>query len=274
MFRDILVHVKPTESSSPHEAAAVAVAKAHGARLTGLATLRDVSMLKLLFPRENATSVSRIEKSYALAAAAERRFRALAEAAKVTCDWQVAEGDAAEVLGLAARYHDLTIVEQTDLVADEIGFDVPETCVLSSGRPVLIVPYAGQFDQVGRLIVVAWNGSRQAAAALDGALPFIDRAEKVLVLQGRERVSYPSITRWPRLDLGAAIAARGVPVSVEPIGADDADAGPAILAAAARNSADLVVMGAYGHSRLKEWILGGSTRHVLLQMAVPVLMGH
>ncbi len=274
MFRNILVHVKPRVSSSPHESAAVAVAKAHDARLTALATLRDVSMLKLLFRSESATSTARIEQSYKLAAAAERRFRALAEAAAVPYDWQVAEGDAAEVLGVAARYHDLTIVEQTDLVADEIGFDVPETCVLSSGRPVLIVPYGGQFDQVGRSIVVAWNGSRQAAAALHGALPFIDRAEKVLVLQGRERVSYPSITRWPRLDLGAAIAARGVPVSVEPIGADDADAGPAILAAAARNSADLVVMGAYGHSRLKEWILGGSTRHVLLQMAVPVLMGH
>jgi hypothetical protein len=194
MFRDILVHVKPTESSSPHEATAVAVAKAHGARLTGLAILRDVSMLKLLFPRENATSASRIEKSYALAAAAERRFRALAEAAEVTCDWQVAEGDAAEVLGVAARYHDLTIVEQTDLVSDEIGFDVPETCVLSSGRPVLIVPNTGRFDQVGRSIVVAWNGSRQAAAALHGALPFIDRAERVLVLQGSGRASYPSIT--------------------------------------------------------------------------------
>lgn len=274
MFRNILVHVKPCESSSPHESAAVAVAKAHDARLTALATLRDVSMLRLLFRSGSATSTARSEQSYDLAAAAERRFRALAEAAAVPYDWQVAEGDAAEVLGLVARYHDLTIVEQTDLVADEIGFDVPETCVLSSGRPVLIVPYAGHFDHIGRSIVVAWNGSRQAAAALHGALPFIDRAEKVLVLQGRERVSYPSITRWPLLDLGAAIAARGVPVSVEPIGTDDADAGPAILAAAARHSADLVVMGAYGHSRLKEWVLGGSTRHVLLHMAVPVLMGH
>jgi hypothetical protein len=141
----------------------------------------------------------------------------------VTCDWQVAEGDAAEVLGVAARYHDLTVVEQSDLVSDEIGFDVPETCVLSSGRPVLVVPNTGRFDQVGRSIVVAWNGSRQAAAALHGALPFIDRAERVLVLQGSGRASYPSITRWPQLDLGVAIAARGVPVSIEPIGTGEAN---------------------------------------------------
>ena len=72
MFRNILVHVKPLETSSPHEATAVAIAKAHGARLTGIATLRDVSMLKLLFPTESATSAARIERSYALAAAAER----------------------------------------------------------------------------------------------------------------------------------------------------------------------------------------------------------
>jgi nucleotide-binding universal stress UspA family protein len=193
----------------------------------------------------------------------------------VTCDWQVAEGDAAEVLGVAARYHDLTIIEQTDLVSDEIGFDVPETCVLSSGRPVLIVPNTGRFDQVGRSIVVAWNGSRQAAAALHGALPFIDHAERVLVLQGRGRTSYPSVTRWPSLDLRRAISSHGVPVlSIEPIGVEDADAGSAILAVAAREAADLVVMGAYGRSWLSEWILGGATRHILSHMNVPVLMAH
>lgn len=274
MFRNILVHVKPLETSSPHEATAVAIAKAHGARLTGLSTLRDVSMLKLLFPGEGGASATRIEQSYALAAEAERRFRALAEAAEVPCDWQVAEGDAAEVLSVAARYHDLTVVEQTDLVSDEVGFDVPETCVLSSGRPVLIVPNAGRFDHVGRSIVVAWNGSRQAAAALHGALPFIDRAERVLVLQGRGRASCPSVTRWPSLDLKRAISSHGAPVSIEPIGAEDSDAGSAILAAAAREGADLVVMGAYGRSWLSEWILGGATRHILGHMGVPVLMAH
>jgi nucleotide-binding universal stress UspA family protein len=239
-----------------------------------IATLRDVSMLKLLFPRETETSTARIEQSYALAAAAEQRFRALAEVAAVPCDWQVAEGDAAEVLSVAARYHDLTIVEQTDLVSDEIGFDVPETCVLSSGRPVLIVPNAGRFDQIGRSIVVAWNGSRQAAAALHGALPFVARAERVVVIQGRGRASYPSVTRWPALDLTRAISSHGVAVSVEPIGVEDGDAGSAILAAAAREAADLIVMGAYGRSWMSEWIMGGATRHVLSHMNVPVLMAH
>jgi hypothetical protein len=274
MFRNILVHVKPLETSSPHEATAVAIAKAHGARLTGIATLRDVSMLKLLFPTESATSAARIERSYALAAAAEQRFRALAEAAEVPCDWLVAEGDAAEVLSVAARYHDLTIVEQTDLVADEIGFDVPETCVLSSGRPVLIVPNTGRFDRVGRSIVVAWNGSRQAAAALHGAMPFVAQAEQVLVVQGHGRASHPSVTRWPTFDLKRAISPHGAPVSVEPIGVEDGDAGSAILAAATRQAADLIVMGAYGRSWLSEWMLGGATRHVLIHMNIPVLMAH
>lgn len=274
MFREILVHVKPMEASSPHEAAAVAVAKAYGARLTGLATLRDVSTMKLVFRRDDPGVAHRIEQAYAQAAVAERRFRALAEAAGVTAAWQVAEGDAAEVLGVAARYYDLTLVEQTDLAADEIGFDVPETCVLSSGRPVLVVPNAGRFEMASRSIVVAWNGSRQAAAALHGALPFIDRAERVLILNGRSRATYASVTRWPALDVAEIIAAHGVSVSVEPLEVDDADAGPAILAAAARASADLVVMGAYGRSWLREWILDGATRYVLGHMTVPVLMGH
>ena len=114
----------------------------------------------------------------------------------------------------------------------------------------------------------------QAAAALHGALPFIDRAERVLVLQGRGRASYPSVTRWPALDLKRAISSHGAPASIEPIGVEDTDAGSAILAAAAREGADLVVMGAYGRSWLREWILGGATRHILSHMKVPVLMAH
>jgi len=274
MIRDILVHVKPTEPSSPHEAAAVAVAAAFGAHLTGLATLRDVSVLRLMFRQDDPAVADRIATSEAAADAAGRRLAALAEAAGVRWAWQVAEGDAAEILAVAARYRDLTIVEQTDLSSDDFGPDVPETCVLSAGRPVLVVPKQGRFEHVGRSIVLAWNGSRQAAAALHGALPFIDRAERVLVLAGRSRSAYPSVTRWPPLDVGAAIAARGVSVRVEPIGGDDGDAGTAIMAAAAREQADLVVMGAYGRSRLSEWILGGATRHVLARMTAPVLMAH
>lgn len=272
MFRDILVHVKPNETSSPHEGTAAALALACGARLTGLATLREVSVLKVLHRRNPEVAAERIELAYRQASAAERRFRACAAAAGVSCDWQVAEGDAAEILAVAARYHDLTVVEQTDPSADEIGFDVPETCVMASGRPVLVVPNARGFDRVGRSVVVAWNGSREAAAALHGALPFLERAERVLVLQGRSRATYASVTRWPPLDVAATLGARGVVVSVETVG--DGDAGAAILAAAGRASADLVVMGAYGRSWMSEWILGGATRHVLRHMAVPVLMAH
>ena len=86
-------------------------------------------------------------------------------------DWDAAEGDASELLTLASRVHDVIIVEQTREGFDELGWDVAETCAVSSGTPTLVVPFEGTFPPIGQRVLVAWNGSHQAAAAVHGALP-------------------------------------------------------------------------------------------------------
>ena len=111
--------------------------------------------------------------------------------------WKIGEGAASELLTWANRFHDLVVVEQTDNVADEIGFDVAEQYALGSGQPTLVVPYRGHFPTVGRRILITWNGSREAAQAVHGALPFIEKVEQVDLFLGRGKETFLSITRYP-----------------------------------------------------------------------------
>jgi nucleotide-binding universal stress UspA family protein len=146
-----------------------------------------------------------------------------------------------------------------------------EDVVLSSGHPTLVVPYAGRFETLGeRHILVAWNGSREAVRAVHDALPFLREARSVTVVaadldeDGRKS-----------LDLMAEHLARHeISTDLEPTTAADISVGDLLLSRTADLGSDLIVMGAYGHSRAREWILGGVTQHLLEQMTVPVLMSH
>ena len=121
---------------------------------------------------------------------------------------------------------------------------------------------------------MAWNGSAQSAAALRKALPLLRRAEQVTVLLGRSRAAFPSSMRVPDLDVVTYLRRQGVAVTAKELDISDAEAGAEILKRAEAKKADLIVMGAFGRSRFREWILGGATRHVLEHMTVPVFMAH
>ena len=189
-------------------------------------------------------------------------------------DWDTAEGNASEILMLAARVHDVIVVKQTQEGVDEPGSDVPEACAVSSGTPTLVVPFEGSFPSIGERALVAWNGSQQAAAAVRGAMPLIWRAKHVTVLIGRGKESLNTVTRYPKLDVVGYLGRHACEVSTWAFEAHDWEAGARILDIADETNSDLVVMGAYGHSAWPELFLGGATRHVLKHMTLPVLMAH
>jgi nucleotide-binding universal stress UspA family protein len=170
----------------------------------------------------------------------------------------------------ASRLQDLA-VEQCGDPADLLWG--PAVQLALSGHPALIVPRRWPSPEFGKRAVVAWNGSAQSAAAVRKALPLLQRAEKVTVLLGASRAAFPSAMRMPALDVVAYLKHEGVAVGVKTIDVDDA-AGEAILKQAKQSKSDLIVMGAFGGSRFRDWILGGATRHVLENMTVPVLMAH
>jgi len=273
-WRDFLVHVKAYEDWSEHIDVAMRLAKDFDAKLTGLYTSRNVAVIKTLLG-ENTAAAREIEaRELAQMQAAEQRFRNKLKENGVDGEWDYGEGAASELVTFASRVHDVTIVEQTSEVSDEPGWDIAETCAVSSGTPVLVIPCEGSFPSIGKRILVAWNESRQAAAAIHGALPLISRAEHVAVLIGRGKESFGSITRYPKLDIARYLGRHATEVSTWAFEASDFEAGARILQIAEDKNSDLIVMGAYGHSAWRELFLGGATRYVLKHMTIPVLMAH
>jgi nucleotide-binding universal stress UspA family protein len=151
--------------------------------------------------------------------------------------------------------------------------EAPAELVLQSGRPVLFVPNIGEYSGIGSRVLVAWNGRRESARAAFDALPLLKRAEKVSVLwinPGDDSAA----RQVPAGDLCMALARHGVTCEAAAIDQQDQPDGETLLARARYTHANLIVMGCYGHSRLREFVLGGVTRHVLRDMNVPVLMAH
>jgi nucleotide-binding universal stress UspA family protein len=178
-------------------------------------------------------------------------------------------------LSVEARYADLVVLGQTDTseVLPAMMSDFPEYVVMYSGRPVLVVPYAGNFTQTGRKVLVAWDGSQEASRALVGALPLLRQAAevKVVVFNAEQQVNMHG--EQPGADIALYLARHGVKVDVMQE-VTDQDSGNALLSLAADTCADLLVMGCYAHSRFRELLLGGASRTVLESMTLPVLMAH
>lgn len=273
-FKSILVHLKPHNDYAPAIDAAVRIAKEHDAVLTGLYTLREIAMLKLVVGPGHKSVHEAEELLVPQMETAEAAFRAACEASGVRCAWDIAEGNSNEVLCLAGRCHDLIVVQQSAGGLDDLGTDIAEECAVASGIPTLVVPRSGIPGAIGQRVVVAWNHSRQAASALQGAMPFIEKAEKVIVLLGEKRDATPSVTRAPRHDIANYLRLHTRDVEVASFDADGTEAGVKLIAAAHGARGDLLVMGAYGRSAWREFLLGGATRHVITHLDLPVLMGH
>lgn len=209
-----------------------------------------------------------------LVAEARARFDAGVKAAGIArSEFRADEGDIAEVVALHARYADLVIVNQTDPESD-VRTNFADAVLMWVGRPVLVVPYTGQFKTLGERVLVAWNASREAARAVTDALPFLQRAQQVVVLSIAGKRAASEFGGTPGADVAVYLARHGVKTEVAPTVAVDLNAGEEILSRAFDYGADLIVMGAYGHSRAREIVLGGATRTVLKSMTVPVLMSH
>jgi nucleotide-binding universal stress UspA family protein len=189
-------------------------------------------------------------------------------------DWFAAHGDGFPVLRAYARHADLVIAGQPDPEGDGVPAWFAHDLVMQVGRPVLFVPFAGRFDDCGAKTLVPWNFSREAARAIYDGLPFLGAARAVdVVTFDPEKLSRP-IEITPPPDLRAYLARHEVNARVTEQPSSGIDIGSAILSRAADTGADLIVMGAYSHSRARELILGGATRQLFKSMTVPTLMAH
>lgn len=279
-IRDILVHLDTKDPGGNRLQFAADLARRHGAHLTGL-HVYDV-LLTLVVGDSSSGAILLVEmlermRQDATAAAdgVEVAFRERLRRDGIAGDWRLIEGVAPERVALHGRYADLLVVGQEDLEAPrKTDGAVIEAALFSSGRPVLVVPHSGRFEAVGRRVLIGWNASREAARAVHDSLPLIAGAEAVTVLAVNPRPGIAADEEEPGADIARHLARHELRVTVERTDAVEISAGDVILNRAAELSADLIVVGAYGHSRIRELVLGGVTRTLLRQMTVPVLMSH
>ncbi len=276
-YRTIVVHIGADARRKERLDIASGLAAAFDAHLVGLFALTE-----LMVPFAvggNAGAVIDAEQRWRddVAKEAKRDFdAAVARAGVQKSEWRRSDRGALGAMRLSARYADLAVVGQhdPDRSAEERmpGFFV-EDLVLSAGRPVLAVPYAGHFASVGSRVLVAWNTSREAARAITDSLPLLQRARSVEVVAFEPQRGGADHGAEPGADIALYLARHGVKVTAARQQAG-IDVGSQILSRAADTDADLIVMGAYGHSRGRELVLGGATRSLLEAMTVPVLMAH
>jgi len=186
--------------------------------------------------------------------------------------FEVSTAGAADVFGPLARRFDLSVVGQAQRGMLGPEALITEAALFESGRPAIVVPYIHKDPLKLDTVVACWDGTRAAARAIGDASPLLERAKSVhVVIVTGERGKRDEV---PGADIGQHLARHGIKVEVNRIAASDVDIANVILSYAADLSADFLVMGGYGHSRLREFVLGGVTRSILSSMTVPVLMSH
>jgi nucleotide-binding universal stress UspA family protein len=179
---------------------------------------------------------------------------------------------AGEFLCQIARHLDLSVLAQTEPDTETPEELLIEAALFGSGRPVLVVPYIQKAGLKLDRVMVCWDGSRNAARAIADAMPFLERSKAIDVVTVSR--SEGARDELPGADIAQHLARHKLNVDLKRIVASDLDVTSTILSHAADSGADLIVMGGYGHSRLREFVLGGATRGILESMTVPTLMSH
>jgi nucleotide-binding universal stress UspA family protein len=278
MLKDIVVHLDPTGANLPRLEASAALAHRMQARLTGLYVVGPGPLplfaadpgagaaLAAEAARFNEANpfVQRLEP-------VEQEFEHTARARGIDARWERADGPLAPALARRARAADLLVVGggASEDAPDLVPPGLPGEAALSAGRPVLVIPRAGNWEGIGTRVLVAWDGSRESSRALHDALPLLAAASETTVVTfgsngARNGLEHEAVDHLEAHGIAAA------PLGLESSG----NVGNDLAARATDLACNLLVMGAYGHSRLGELVFGGVTRYVLSHPSLPVLISH
>jgi len=276
MVKDIIVNLSVTNEGSVVGQYAVSVAAALEGHLTGIAFIYDP-----VVPISGAGYIpaeiieTQREDNETAAAAAIKSFNAAADQAGISAEALMTNAGfagASDQFARMARRFDLAIVGQPHPDMSSVEQIIGETTLFESGRPVIMVPYIQKAPFKNDNVMICWDGSRPAARAVADSLPIIGKGGRVeIVIVASERGKQDEIEG---ADIGQHLARHGLKVDVHRISGGNIDVGDALLSHAADSGADFMVMGGFGHSRLREFVLGGVTRSIFEAMTVPVLLSH
>lgn len=277
-YKSILVHVDQTPQCLQRMRMAAALAEAEQAHLVGTAMtgISHVVFEAGAFSQHDPVFDHHLRHLRSYADDSLAQFERLTAAMPgLSAEARRLDDDAVGGMTLQARYADLLLLGQFDAEAAVPGLmpDFPESVVLNTVRPVLIFPVSATFVTLPKKALVAWDGSATAARAIAAALPLLKRADQIDLVILNPRDKPDAHGEQPGADMALFLSRHGISVNVI-IRETRVGAGEALLSIAADEGADLIVMGAYGHTRFREMVLGGATRDLLASMTVPVLMAH
>jgi nucleotide-binding universal stress UspA family protein len=278
MYRNLLVNVPTERSPRPVIDGAVSLAVRCKAPLDAIAAGYESAAIPLV--AEGGAAVAAIfeaerEKAIERANAALAVFEAEATRAGLTHSSRAIgalQGEAAAIVGTTSRLYDLTVVPQPEFARNTFDNTIAQEILYQSGGPVLFIPYTFKGELQAKRVGICWDGSRLAARAVRDAMPLLEQAEAITIITINAGSSVPA-------DASAAHLVRylsqlGVPTEIDSLKTEKANIQSSILSIASDEGLNLLVMGGYGHSRLKETVFGGVTREMLESMTVPTLMSH
>ena len=270
---DIVVHVRSSEGVPLAARAGLALASRLQAYLYGL-YVAPLGSAVYSTPETVVFQVHEADDLYSDALAHRSWWQELLTAHTAQGEWLVAQGEAVEALCHVAHWCDLIVAERPVLNPDApTGWGTVSRTVFGADVPVVVVPETAKMDVLGERILIAWNHSREAIRAIHGALPLLKRAAQVVVLDGARNDDRLGARHLPQLDLPAWFARHAVAAQFREFAATS-DYGAGILAAAHEMQADMIVMGAWGHSRIAQLVLGGSTRYLFQNSDLPLFVAH
>jgi nucleotide-binding universal stress UspA family protein len=275
MIKDLVVNLPVDSRQTAVVDYAISVAEEFDAHIAGIAFAYDPVVAAGLGGIPAGWIDAQRAESEKMAKAATERFEAAAKREQLSAGHNVipiSVGGAAELFGRIARRFDLSVIGQIEPDRPAPEELIIEGALFGSGRPVIVVPYIQKQGLKLDRVLVCWDGGRAATRAIADSLPFLQRAKTVEVLivaSGRNKIE-----ELPGADIAQHLARHALTIEVKRIVAADIDVPNAILSYASDSSADFLVMGGYGHSRLREFVLGGATHGILSSMTLPTLMAH
>lgn len=276
-YKTLLMHVDGAPSFDERFEVAARLAKRHDAHLVGLAPT-GIAMLPVGdYMGGSAALMTQVQAQLDESAnAAAKRFESLCQSHGVAShEVRLVKDSAVEAMLVHARYADLIVLSQAGDGGDmnTVGTGFIEQVLLGAGRPVLLIPSVGKVNTLGERIVLAWDASREAARAATDAMPLLVAASNVEVAVVNAGKSRGAHGQEPGADFALFLARHGARAEVRHL-VSSIDVANTLLSHLVDSGADMLVMGGYGHSRVREWVLGGVTRTILGTMTAPVLMAH
>lgn len=270
---EVLVHLRRVDAMTPAVSIGLALAQRLQAWATGLHVV-PVGTAAFASPEAVALYANEADGLYQSALKRDAAWQAHLAAHGIEGEWQVAQGDTVEALCHASRWSDFVVVDRPQLSPDApTGWGIVSRTVFGASAPVIVVPERAAATAVGEHVVIAWNHSREATLAVRGALPLLARAGRISVLEG-DIIDNPFGLRYlPRFDLRGWLQRHSIDAAFRAFDGGK-QRGAALLDATHELGGDLIVIGAWGHSRITELVLGGTTRHLFQYSDLPLLVAH